>query len=402
MSSEGNSNSRVYRLLLGISSSTKIADLLVSPKTTLPYILTASGAPGWLIPLLVPIKESGSLIPQWLLKTTVSKRFGNRTSLWRIGALTQGLGILFLVASIALFTEQLLAASVLGLLILISFGRSICSLSMKDIQAESIAKGERGKLIGLASSISGGLTMVSSAVFLLSDQPLTQGISYGLLIVGGLLFLLSMLFSLPLSVRYSPESSEQENMQHFWRTITEEKNLRHIILSRILMLHSALIVPYIVASAVDSTSTTSQLPFFVGLSAFASLISSYIWGMYADKGAITTLRIAATVCILSALTFAIGLDELTNTMKLMLFFLLTLGHAGIRTGRKTYLLDITERSNRTGYVAAGNTCVGIGLLLLGGFYALLSNYIDENVVMVMTIVMILGLAHTVKLKSVKS
>lgn len=394
-----NSKNKPFVLLLIISSLTKLSDLLVSPKTTLPYILTAGGAPPWIISLLVPIKESGSLIPQWLLKKHVAHRFNNRTRLWRVGAAVQGIGILVMVVLMAVLSDHYLAYSVLILLMLISFGRAICSLTMKDIQAESVEKGRRGKLVGLASSISGMLTLLSAMVFLVSQQTLTQGLSYGLLIVGSICFILAFFISIPLRVCYEANESTDSAYNDFFLLLKTEKNLKHLIISRVLLLHSALIIPFIVASSTGQSS--SKLPYFIGLSALASLISSFIWGIMADKGAVPTIRLAAGVCLVAALAFGLQIGSELKYLDLVLFFILTVGHAGIRTGRKTYLLDITEQINRTGYVAAANTVVGVCLLSLGAIYALLYNLLAQQIILLMTAFILVGLLHTYLLKKEK-
>lgn len=400
MMSSKEASKRSFILLLLISSLTKIADLLVSPKTTLPYILAANGAPSWLISMLVPVKESGSLIPQWLLKSRVAHRFNNRSALWRIGAFVQGLGTLLLVITIAMFDNLSMAIGVMALLIAMAGGRAICSLTMKDIEAETIEKGQRGKLIGLASSLSGGITLFSAFIFVLSKQPLTQQISYSLIIVGGVMFILSLVLSVPLNVAYESES-ESPSQPSLIELIKSESNLRHIIVSRILLLHSALVVPFIVVNAATDSNPSSSLPYFVGLAAFASLVSSYIWGIYSDKGALTTLRVASLICFVAMLIVGLEIESIPSYSGLVLFFILTLGHAGIRTGRKTYLLDITDRSTRTGYVAAGNSSVGIGLLILGALYAYAYSIIGTKIVLLMAVIMVIGVLHSYKLERVK-
>ncbi len=86
---------------------------------------------------------------------------------------------------------------------------------------------------------------------------------------------------------------------------------------------------------------------------------------------------------------------------MFLFFVLNLGYAGIRIGRKTYMLDIAQGSQRTLYVAAANSMVGYVLLMLGGLYALLYIVIDEHLIIVMTFFMAIGLIHTLKMKTEK-
>lgn len=388
-----------FILLLAISSLTKLADLLVSAKTTLPYILSAIGAPLWTISLLVPIKESGSLIPQWLLKKHVAYRFNNRTRLWRIGTVVQGIGILMMVVFMIILSNQYLAYSVLVLLMVISFGRAICSLTIKDIQAESIEKGRRGKLVGAAASISGMLTLVSALTFLLTQQTLTQTLSYGLLVIGSICFILTFFVSLPLQVCYDASKSTDSAYDDLFLLLKTENNLKHLILSRVLLLHASLIIPFIVISS--SGQSSSKLPYFIGLSAFASLISSYIWGVMADKGAVRTIRLAAGICLIAALAFGFQLGAGLEYLDLVLFFILTLGHAGITTGRQTYLLDITEQSNRTGYVAAANTVVGVCLLSLGAIYAMLYSLLAQQIILLMTTFIFVGLVHTYILKKEK-
>ncbi|GAC16712.1 MFS transporter [Aliiglaciecola lipolytica] len=400
MSPKHNDDKKAFLLLLCISCLTKIADLLVSPKTTLPYILTAGGAPSWLISLLVPIKESGSLLPQWLLKSHLSGHFENRTALWRIGTMLQGFGVLTMVLIMFFCSGKLLAYSVLLLLALVSFGRAICSLTMKDMEAETIEKGKRGHLIGLASSLSGGLTLISAIVFILSEQSLTHKISYGLLLTGGFAYLFSMIFSIPLKVEYQVADS-LKSAEHFWTLLKHERNLRHLIISRILLMQSALIVPFIVASTANENAEGNQLAYFLGLSALASLISSYVWGILSDKGAVLTLRIATLFSVIASFAVSWGIEHFSLYMIYTLFFILTLGHAGIRTGRKTYLLDITERNNRSGYVAAANTCVGIGLLAFGAIYAGLFNLIGNQLMWLLSALLCIGLAHSYMLEKEK-
>lgn len=389
-----------FKRLLTISSLTKLADLLVSPKTTLPFVLTSAGAPGWIISALVPVKESGSLIPQWLLKKYVSRHFENRTLLWRIGDLIQGAGVLLMVALMLLLEGSVMAYSILAVLMIVAFGRSICSLTMKDIQAETVKKGYRGRLIGLASSISGGLTLASAAIFIWTDYSLTLELAYALLAIGGVLFLVAIIFSVALEVKYQVKEDPEFRSNHFCTVIKSEKNLRQLIISRVLLLHASLIIPFVVAASTRS-SENSQLAYFIGISAFASLVSSYIWGKMADRGAVFTLQVAAAICLGAALAVGFGVGAWGPNINLLLFFVLTMGYAGIRTGRKTYLLDITRQSNRTGYVAAANTVVGVSLLSLGALYALFFSFLQDKIIFIMSGLILLGLLHTFMLEKEK-
>ena len=53
-----------FLLLLASHFFSKLGDAIASPKTTLAWLTTAVGAPPFVLGWLVPIRESGSLIPQ--------------------------------------------------------------------------------------------------------------------------------------------------------------------------------------------------------------------------------------------------------------------------------------------------------------------------------------------------
>ncbi len=52
---------------------TKLGDTLVNPKTVLAWLITSLNAPVYLLGFLVPIRESGSLIPQLILASFVRR-----------------------------------------------------------------------------------------------------------------------------------------------------------------------------------------------------------------------------------------------------------------------------------------------------------------------------------------
>ena len=54
-----------------------------------------------------------------------------------------------------------------------------------------------------------------------------------------------------------------------------------------------------------------------------------------------------------------------------LYFVFSIGYAGVRVGRKTYVVDIAGGDLRTAYVASSNTAIAIALLAFGGIGALL-------------------------------
>ena len=84
--------------LVGAFTLTKFGDRIVDAKTTLAWLLTAAGAPAFATGLLVPIRESGSLIPQTALVGWV-RGFERRTRVWIIGSLGQAAAVVAMAAA---------------------------------------------------------------------------------------------------------------------------------------------------------------------------------------------------------------------------------------------------------------------------------------------------------------
>jgi MFS family permease len=377
-----------FKRLLSISSFTQLADELVSAKIILPWIFLTLNAPIWMLSLLVPIKESGSLLPQWSVKQALRSRY--QTGLiWRSGMILQGASLGLLLTVLLL---PIAGRSVIGLfsVVLLSVGRALCSFTVKDIQAHNIAKGERGKLIGLGGSISGLLTIVVS-VYLLQLQDIAHKIPIltGLLIGGFTCYAIGCWLSISLSMPTGLESSKQGSLLQFWR---QTPLLRKIVYQRSAVLHGALVMPYMVLAVASEQAVYSSLPWFMLGGAIASFLSSAVWGILSDDSARHTMQKAIAMTLLGAFGFyLIWYCELTSIWLMMLCFAVAnLGYAGVRTARKTYLLDIVESDIRQQYVASGNTLVGLVLLGLGALYAVLYSVLSTHLILICVAMLLVG------------
>ena len=74
----------------------------------------------------------------------------------------------------------------------------------------------------------------------------------------------------------------------------------------------------------------------------------------------------------------------------LLYFVLSVGHAGVRIGRKTYLVDMAEGDTRTDYVSVSNSAIGLLLLLAGGVCALLASISVTLTLLVLALAGLLG------------
>ncbi|MGR9089734.1 MAG: MFS transporter, partial [Gammaproteobacteria bacterium] len=145
----------------------------------------------------------------------------------------------------------------------------------------------------------------------------------------------------------------------------------HFVITRSLLLCSALTAPYFVAlGQANLGGDTRVLALFVIASGVASLVSAPVWGRYTDRSsrrvmvfaAMLTAAIGTTVALASWLApgFAHTLWFLPGA-----YFLLAIAHAGVRVGRKTYVVDLAGGNKRTDYVAVSNTVIGVVLLATG-------------------------------------
>ncbi len=132
--------------IISANTLTKIGDLLINPKTVLAWLIGAVGAPASLAGLLVPIRESGSLIPQLMIGALV-RRYPVRKGFWVLGAALQGVAVLGMAAVVWWLDGLQAGLGVIGLLVLFSISRGFCSVAMKDVQGKCIPKTRRGRLI---------------------------------------------------------------------------------------------------------------------------------------------------------------------------------------------------------------------------------------------------------------
>lgn len=401
-----------FNRLLSISTLTQLADEIVSAKIVLPWILLSLNAPLWMLTLLVPIKESGALLPQWSVQKILAARFSTAT-IWRTGMLFQG-GALLCIVNVLLWlaSSSIAAYVILGNVTLLSLGRALCSFTIKDIQAHNVEKGRRGKLMGAGGSIAGFVTILVALLLwqfdLHNPADKVSAPAYSILTILVLAgcgcyavgLVLSHAVNMPKSeLAPSATSVMPLTLGRYWG---QEKELRELVYSRILLMHGALVLPMLVLVIAEQFTGLSSLALVMLAAAIASFISSYIWGWFSDYSARTTLAIAAGGCVLSIMWLLTPWGLVNLYMAGSGFLLMNICYAGIRTARKTYLIDMVTQTKRQRYVAAGNTLVGSGLLVLGSIYAILFSleYTGTKALLIgwCGLMLCLGMLHTRRLR----
>lgn len=379
-------------LLVAGLSLNKLADLLISAKTTLTAILVSVGAPIWMVGWLVPIRESGALLPQVFISIYLRKH-SQRHVVWRVGMMVQAFSVLVMLLSVVYFSGFTAGALLLFALVLLSLGRSACSLTVKDMEADVAKKGERGNLIGIASTVSGVVTLAIAIPLVIFDEALSSNVL--LFILGGSLlsFVLTLICVWPVKTHVNTGRDEGQALN-----VNFDSTVYKFIFVRGLFVHSALVAPYFMIER--SGDAKELLPIYIGSEALAALLSSVVWGKVADKSARLTLQLSG-VLALSACGALLFLNSTSIITSAILFFLLSIAHTGVRTGRKTYSLDVKDGHERTELVGFSNTAIGIILLSFGALYAALTPVLPFSVVYIMTGMLLVAVVTTLILPSEK-
>lgn len=383
------------RWLILAQVATALAELMTNAKTVLPWLLQAVGAPLWVIGWLVPVRESGSMLPQIVLGAYV-RRLPKRKTAWLWGAGLQ-VACLVLMAVVALICSGWLAGILLlVLLAVMSVSRGLCSIAAKDVLGKTVPKRERGKVTGAGASWAGGIGLLLGLLLSrLSDIPLW---GYALILLAA-----AAVWGLGILCYWNitEQAGATEGGVNGWRharenikLVRKDANFARFLVVRTLLLSTALVTPYYVLLAREDDTSLQVLGWLVIAQGLAQFVSSWVWGRMADHSARRVMQWAATIASLLGLGVWLHLDALSGTPWFgyfpVMIFILSLAHAGVRVGRKTYLVDMAGGNRRTDYVAVSNTLMGLLLILVGALSMLLALFSNLVVILVFSLLGMIG------------
>ena len=388
-----------YFIIILSNTLTKLSDVLGNPKTVLAWLMQYVNAPLFLISFIVPIRESGSMLPQIVIANRI-RSLPVRKWIWVFGAILQfvfmvGIGI------VALHFEGVKAGILIViLLILNSLSRGLCSVASKDILGKTIPKTRRGRLNGISTSISGILVIASGTLMLFKSKE-DPGINYFAFIIfaSSFLWLLAALIFAGIK-EYPGETSGGRN--GFKEALSKlsivktDSTFRKFIIARSLLLCSALVAPfYIVLAQKYIGSKSILLGIFVVVNGLSDAVSAPYWGRKSDSSSKNVLVQAALIASLLGIIVFMGINWIPFVREEiwfypLVYFILGIAHSGVRLGRKTYIVDIATGNKRTEYVAVSNTLIGAVLLITGGVSALLSVFSVEGIILGLSIMGLIG------------
>ena len=399
-----------FFLIIISNTFTKLGDALSNPKTVLTWLMSYVNAPLYLISFLVPVRESGSMLPQIFIASYI-RRLPRRKWVWVSGSALQFLCVASMGLSAINFTGATAGWLILSLLVLFSLSRGLCSVASKDVVGKTIPKTRRGRLNGISTSVSGLLAMLAGLYMVFQTEE-EQNIRFYATVI----FIAALTWLIGASVyasihEHAGETSGggnafREAIQRL-SLLREDRPFRRFVISRALLLCSALTAPfYVVLSQEYVGQQAYMLGLFILAGGIASTVSAPFWGYMADRSSKRVMIIAAIITatlgivMFSLITWSPFIRELKFLYPLA-FFLLGIAHSGVRLGRKTYIVDMAGGNRRTDYVAVSNTVIGLILLITGGISALASFISPEGIILVLSFFGLAGAATTSKLPEVE-
>jgi MFS family permease len=385
---------RNFFAYLGANTLNKLADELSSARLVLPWMLGALGAPAAFTGFLVPIRESGVLLPQMAVAAYV-RRMPLRKPVWLLGATLSALALFGLAAAAALLEGAAAGWAVIAMLVVFSLARGLCSVSAKDVLGKTVSKSRRGRLMGWSASVGGLLTLALGAWLAGVSFEAAGHEIFALMLAGaGALWLVALLSFA--AIREQPGATEgggnalkvaADNL----RLLRDDRPFRAFVFGRISLLAVALAPPfYVLLAQQQASGNLADLGMLVIASGLAAAVSSPLWGALGDRSSRSVMALGAAGA--GVLGIAVSAAAYTGHAWLdhgwvhaVIFMLLTIMHSGVRLGRKVYLVDMATEQTRAAYVAVSNSVIGV-MMLIGGLIGLLGDWLG-----VVTVIALLGL-----------
>lgn len=386
-----NHQPRAFVFHLWALTLTKLGDSLVSARLVLPWLLTATGAPVFFISMLVPLRESLSLLPQLFIAQRMRER-PVRKWFWVGGSVGQAIALMFMLVGLFIFEGTAFGWWVIGWLVVFSLSRGVCSVAIKDVTGKTVSKTRRGRLTGLAASLAGLMTLLTALIVIFAPDVEGSNLLFVALLGGSavLWILAAIVYAFVPEVPGATSGGGNaiteavKSLSLLW----ENKQFGHFVATRALLVSSAFSIPYIVVLIQSQSSDNGIVTGLGGLlfaNGLAGLLAGRFWGKWSDSASNHVMAAAAFLAV-AVMFLALMVDIFWQDYIAWLpvggglIFLAAVAHHGARVGRKTYLVDMANQDNRAQLTAVSNTVIGV-LLLLGMLLGALDSWLGTHSVL---------------------
>lgn len=390
----------------------KVGDALADPKVVMPWLMGAVGAPMFLTAMIVPIRESLSLLPQVIVGGVIRK-FARRKYFWAYAAILQGLAVIAMAGvAFAGIEGQAAGWAILALVTVFSLARGVASIAWKDTLGKTVDKGRRGRVGGYAASVAG---VVAAGVGLyLALMPLAarpDWLLLALLVAAGASWIAGAFIFLTVREHEGATDGGRgllDIARDQIKLILGDKELQRFLVARTLMTATALSGPLYVALAQRSGGQAlNNLGWLLLASGLAGALSGVFWGVLADRSSRATMALGSLISglvgfsVLALIMLAPAYARGVAPFAAALFFL-NIGHAGVRIGRKTQIVDIAGGDAKAEYVAVSNTVIGVLLIGVGVFVGAVSALSLESGLVLLSCMALAGAGMAMRLENAQA
>lgn len=237
---------RAYSIHVASLVLTKTADGLIDPKLVLAWLLNAIGAPGYLIGVLVPVREAGSLLPQLLLARQIEAR-PTRKAFWMFGSAIQGVAAIAIAAFGFFLSGAAAGWAILACLAVLATARAACSASYKDVLARTVQKGSRGKVSGTASTIASTVVFIFAILLSIGIWPREPAaIALAIFVAGTFWVVAALVFAWLDEPKADVEDQPGRGLTDLVAPLWTDQELQYYIATRALLISTALAPPFLV------------------------------------------------------------------------------------------------------------------------------------------------------------
>ncbi len=360
----------------------KAGDLVVDPKTVLSWLLAHLSASSAALAMLVPVRESGSLLPQAGLAGFVRRR-AVRKWLWVAGASGQASFVCLIAVAALTMTGPGAGWMIVAALAGFALARSLSSIASKDVMGRTIPRGGRGRVTGAATVASGAVAITVGVILRVRADAATPASVFAvLLFAAAAAWVVAAIVYAGIREPAGDVAGTRSDLGSPLALLRDDGTFRRFVVARGLLLVSALSPPFVVALAtqVGSGGLAGLGPFVIG-SGVAALVGGRFWGRWADRSSRMTMALAATAAsaVVVALLLLLLIEQARSHWLLYpsAYLLLAIIHTGTRIGRKTYIIDLADGDDRTQRVAASNAAMGVILLATGALSAFAARWGSE-------------------------
>lgn len=388
--------------------SSKLAEQLASPTLIIPWVFALIGVPPFFNGLLVPVKNTGSLLPQLVISGKI-RAYQRRKYFWAGAALVQAVMMLVMAVMVDYKHPNLVGWIFISALTIFSIASGVASISFKDVMGKTIPKGKRGRLLGLRATGGGVLTGLVGLAFYLFLSDAENTAIYSWLFIGSAILWVTaaalFFFIDEAKGATSGGRTPVEELTNGWKLLKRNVNYRRFLISRGLLLSIPLVQPFLIVYANEKIGiSVSGMGLFVLLTGISNAVSSPFWGRFADRSSKKLMVIAgvlgAMVCGYVVVFQYLPIDWQNIYTFSPVFVLMIMVYGGARMARKTYLVDYAPKDERPLYVSMANTTIGLFVLASGGL-SLIANYFGVvAMIAVLAGMMVLASLSAIRLKDV--